>query len=77
VSGYHRFARRRIGSHGGTVYRNIATLKARRIRIEVALGIGYVLPCGFELPPLMFTEDEAEAIAVGVHMLARIGECLS
>jgi len=29
---------------------------------------------GFELPPLMFTEDEAEAIAVGVRMLARTGD---
>ena len=30
--------------------------------------------CGFELPPLMFTEDEAEAIAVRVRMLARTGD---
>ena len=29
---------------------------------------------GFDLPPLMFTEDEAEAIAVGVRMLARTGD---
>jgi predicted DNA-binding transcriptional regulator YafY len=53
-----------------TVYRDIATLQARRIPIEGAAGIGYVLRRGFELPPLMFTEDEAEAIAVGVRMLA-------
>ena len=26
---------------------------------------------GYELPPLMFTEDEAEGIAVGVRLLAR------
>jgi hypothetical protein len=56
------------------VYRDIATLQARRIPIEGAPGIGYVLRCGFELPPLMFTEDEAEAIAVGVRMLARTGD---
>jgi predicted DNA-binding transcriptional regulator YafY len=57
-----------------TVYRDVATLQARRIPIEGAAGIGYVLRRGFELPPLMFTEDEAEAIAVGVRMLARTGD---
>ena len=57
-----------------TVYRDIATLQARRIPIEGAAGIGYVLRRGFELPPLMFTKDEAEAIAVGVRMLARTGD---
>jgi len=57
-----------------TVYRDIATLQARRIAIEGAAGIGYVLRRGFDLPPLMFTEDEAEAIAVGVRMLARTGD---
>jgi predicted DNA-binding transcriptional regulator YafY len=57
-----------------TVYRDIATLQTRRIPIEGAPGVGYVLRRGFELPPLMFTEDEAEAIAVGVRMLARTGD---
>ena len=57
-----------------TVYRDVATLQARRIPIEGAAGIGYVLRRGFELPPLMFTADEAEAIAVGVRMLARTGD---
>ena len=57
-----------------TVYRDIATLQARRIPIEGAAGVGYVLRRGYELPPLMFTEDEAEAIAVGVRLLARTGD---
>lgn len=57
-----------------TVYRDIATLQARRIPIEGAAGIGYVLRRGFDLPPLMFTEDEAEAIAIGARMLARTGD---
>ena len=48
-----------------TVYRDVATLQARRIPVEGAAGVGYVLRRGYELPPLMFTEDEAEAIAVG------------
>src|SRR5579871_1329876 len=57
-----------------TVYRDVATLQARRVPIEGAAGIGYVLRRGFDLPPLMFTIDEVEAIAVGVRMLARTGD---
>jgi predicted DNA-binding transcriptional regulator YafY len=49
-------------------------LQARRVPIEGAAGIGYALRRGFDLPPLMFTADEAEAIAVGVRMLARTGD---
>lgn len=57
-----------------TVYRDVATLQARRVPIEGAAGIGYVLRRGFELPPLMFTNDEIEAIAVGARMVARTGD---
>jgi len=57
-----------------TVYRDIATLQSRRVPIEGAAGIGYVLRRGFELPPLMFTEEEAEAIVVGLRMLRRTGD---
>ena len=47
-----------------TVYRDIATLQARRVPIEGAPGLGYVLRRGFDLPPLMFTSEEIEAIVV-------------
>jgi predicted DNA-binding transcriptional regulator YafY len=57
-----------------TVYRDIATLQARRVPIEGAAGIGYLLRGGFDLPPLMFTECEIEAIAVGMRMLRRTGD---
>jgi predicted DNA-binding transcriptional regulator YafY len=57
-----------------TVYRDIATLQARRIPIEGAAGVGYVLRRGFDLPPLMFTEEEIEAIVVGARMLRRTGD---
>jgi predicted DNA-binding transcriptional regulator YafY len=57
-----------------TVYRDVATLQARRVPIEGAAGIGYVLRRGFDLPPLMFTADEIEAIAVGARMVARTGD---
>jgi predicted DNA-binding transcriptional regulator YafY len=55
-----------------TVYRDIGTLQARRVPIEGAAGIGYVLRRGFDLPPLMFTMDEIDAIAVGARMVRRI-----
>ena len=57
-----------------TSYRDIATLQARRVPIEGEAGLGYVLRRGFDLPPLMFTTEEIEAIAVGARMLQRTGD---
>jgi len=57
-----------------TVYRDVATLQARRVPIEGAAGIGYMLRRGFDLPPLMFTPDEIEAIAVGARLVSRTGD---
>ena len=57
-----------------TVYRDIATLQARRVPIEGAAGLGYVLKRGFDLPPLMFTAEEIEAIAVGARLVGRTGD---
>jgi predicted DNA-binding transcriptional regulator YafY len=55
-----------------TIYRDIAALQASRVPIEGAPGLGYVLRRGFDLPPLMFTADEADAIAIGVRLLRRL-----
>src|SRR5271165_4157123 len=55
-----------------TVYRDVATLQARRVPIEGAPGIGYVLRRGFDLPPLMFTMEEIDAIAIGARLVRRI-----
>src|SRR5262249_14407305 len=57
-----------------TVYRDVATLQARRVPIEGAPGIGYMLRRGFDLPPLMFTSEGIEAIAVGARLVARTGD---
>ncbi len=57
-----------------TIYRDIASLQASRVPIEGAAGVGYVLRRGFDLPPLMFTIEEVEAIAVGARMLRRTGD---
>lgn len=57
-----------------TVYRDVATLQARRVPIEGAPGLGYVLRRGFDLPPLMFAAEEIEAVAVGMRLLRRTGD---
>ena len=56
-----------------TVYRDIDTLKAEGAHIDGEAGVGYVLRPGFMLPPLMFSEEEIEAIVLGsrwVHQRA-------
>ena len=55
-----------------TVYRDIAALQASRVPIEGAPGLGYVLRRGFDLPPLMLTAEEADAVAIGVRLLRRL-----
>src|SRR5437762_13537948 len=55
-----------------TIYRDVASLQASRVPIEGVAGIGYVLRRGFDLPPLMFTADEIDAITVGAGMVRRL-----
>ena len=54
-----------LGISVRTLYRDIATLQGQGANIEGAPGLGYVLRPGFMLPPLMFTEEEIEALALG------------
>ena len=57
-----------------TVYRYIAMLQSMRIPIEGAVGVGYVMRKGYDLPPLNFNEEELESIVVGLGLLARTGD---
>ncbi len=57
-----------------TVYRDIAALIADRVPIRGEAGVGYVLGEGFDLPPLMFTPDELEAVMLGLRWVARRGD---
>jgi predicted DNA-binding transcriptional regulator YafY len=54
-----------------TLYRDIATLQAQGASIEGEAGVGYVLRPGFMLPPLMFSEEEIEALVLGSRWVAR------
>jgi len=56
-----------------TIYRDIADLQASGVPIDGEAGVGYLLRSGFELPPLMFTESEIEAVAFGLRMAAAWG----
>lgn len=53
-----------------TLYRDIDTLKTYGAAIDGEPGIGYILHPGFTLPPLMFSEDEIEAVSLGVRWVA-------
>lgn len=57
-----------------SIYRDIAGLQAMRVPIEGGRGIGYILRPGFDLPPLMFSIEETEAIVLALALLARTGD---
>lgn len=54
-----------------TLYRDIATLQGQGAPIEGEAGLGYVLKPGFMLPPLMFSDEEIEAIVLGSRWVAK------
>jgi len=57
-----------------SIYRDIEALQAMHVPIEGERGIGYILRPGFELPPLMFSIDEMEAIVLALALLERTGD---
>ena len=58
-----------LGVSERTLYRDIADLMASEVPIESEAGVGYRLPRHFDLPPMMFTVDEAEALLLGARMV--------
>ncbi|MGO4439841.1 helix-turn-helix transcriptional regulator [Rhizobium sp. RAF56] len=57
-----------------TLYRDIASLQSQGAMIEGEAGVGYVLKPGFMLPPMMFSQDEIEALVLGSRWVARAAE---
>ncbi|MCW5655924.1 YafY family protein [Hydrogenophaga sp.] len=51
-----------------TIYRDVADLQHQGVPIEGEAGVGYRLGRGFDLPPLMFSEEEAQALVASVRM---------
>ena len=61
-----------LASHLGvserTIYRDISDMIARGVPIEGEAGVGYIMRPGFDLPPLMFNENEIEALLIGARI---------
>jgi len=51
-----------------TVYRDIADLQRQGVPIEGEAGVGYRIGAGFDVPPLMFTRDEAAALVASARL---------
>jgi predicted DNA-binding transcriptional regulator YafY len=56
-----------------TVYRDVADLQLSGVPIEGEAGVGYVLRKGADIPPLMFTPEELEALVVGTRFVRAFG----
>lgn len=52
-----------------TVYRDVADLIGSGVPIRGEAGVGYEIERKFNLPPLMFTDDELEALVLGVRVV--------
>lgn len=52
-----------------TVYRDIKDLMGSGVPIQGEAGVGYRLGKDFELPPLMFTKAEIQALVLGARMV--------
>jgi predicted DNA-binding transcriptional regulator YafY len=63
-----------LGVSRRSVYRDIETLRAQGALVQGEAGVGYVLRPGYLLPPLMFTEEEIEAIVLGLRLTAEHGD---
>lgn len=57
-----------------TVYRDIRDLMLSGVPIEGEAGVGYTLRKGFDLPPLMFTASEIEALVLGARVVQSWGD---
>jgi len=51
-----------------TIYRDVADLQHQGVPLEGEAGVGYRLGAGFDLPPMMFTQDEAKALVAAVRI---------
>jgi len=63
-----------LGVSVRTLYRDMQDLQASGVRIRGEAGVGYRLERGYELPPLTFTPDELESLALGARVVAAWGD---
>ncbi|MCW5297480.1 YafY family transcriptional regulator [Herbaspirillum lusitanum] len=57
-----------------TVYRDIRDLSLSGVPVQGEAGVGYrINKTGFDLPPLMFSPDEIDALVIGMRMVQAWG----
>lgn len=59
-----------------TIYRDVADLIAQGAPIDGEAGVGYILRPGLFLPPLMLSEDEVEAVMLGLRYVDQRGDAV-
>lgn len=59
----------RLGVSERTVYRDIRDLSLSGVPVEGEAGSGYRLLAGYDLPPLMLTTKESEALIAAIRLL--------
>ncbi len=57
-----------------TIYRDIADLMASGVPIDGEAGVGYRLHRGYQVPPMMFDQDELQALIFGAQVAQRWGD---
>lgn len=62
------FLAKRLEVSERTIYRDVSDLLRQGVPLEGEAGVGYRLGAGFDLPPMMFTQDEAKALVASVRM---------
>jgi len=63
-----------LGVSKRTVYRDVRDLVYSGVPIRGEAGVGYRLDRGYELPPLTFTTEELEGLALGARFVAAWGD---
>jgi predicted DNA-binding transcriptional regulator YafY len=56
-----------------TIYRDIAHLVGSGVPVEGEAGVGYLMRDGYDLPPVMFSEEEIVALTAGARMVVAWG----
>lgn len=59
-----------------SIYRDIETLRGLGAIIDGTAGFGYVLTEDAALPPMMFDDDEIEALVLGLREVQNIGDAV-
>jgi predicted DNA-binding transcriptional regulator YafY len=67
----------RFGISLRSVYRDVKALEESGVPVIGEAGIGYSIMEGYRLPPIMFTQEEAAALLMGVKLTERFTDELT